>query len=538
MKNLKAKVEKHAERNVPRRIYDIQSKASKEKAEDIAASALKKIAADLKIKDDLSQLKFEQVKESMLGKHVLYQQQFQGKPISGAWVRVDIDNEGKIYNIQNDLVPEPILKKTENLQAKKAASSDPASTASQLTADEAKKLAIDAIQPSETLPEDVYETELVYYPQNNIPTLAWKIIVKTTKPDAEWKMYFDAGTGTILSKVNLLKYLDGKGKVFDPNPVVVLNDTTLSDTSQIPDSAYKEVILKDLENTGMLDGPFVNTSTTLNRVKRTDMKFLFKREDRAFKEVMAYFHIDSAQRYIQSLGFKDVLNKPIAVNIDGTTQDNSFYSKLTQSLTFGTGNIDDAEDAEIIMHEYGHAIQDNQVKGFGANGEAAAMGEGFGDYFAASFFSDKKSAKFKPTLANWDGIVNSGAEPPCLRRLDSNKKYPKDMTGKIHNDGEIWSACLWEIRSALGRSMADKLIIAHHALLSPNATFQDGANALLTTDKNLNQGRNEAIIGEVFINRGILPNPQRNNKRAGEAFEHTGKKVKRASRRALVSSAA
>src|SRR4029079_14126856 len=125
-----------------------------------------------------------------------------------------------------------------------------------------------------------------------------------------------------------------------------------------------------------------------------------------------------------SLGFTNVLNKSIPVNTDGTTDDQSFYSPVSKSLTFGTGGVDDAEDAEIILHEYGHAIQDNQVPGFGGSKESAAMGEGFGDYLAASFFSDKKSALLKPTIGNWDSVVHSGSEPPCLRRLDSNKKYP------------------------------------------------------------------------------------------------------------------
>jgi hypothetical protein len=37
------------------------------------------------------------------------------------------------------------------------------------------------------------------------------------------------------------------------------------------------------------------------------------------------------------------------------------------------GGVDDAEDADVILHEYGHAIQDNQVPGFGSSLEAGAM---------------------------------------------------------------------------------------------------------------------------------------------------------------------
>jgi len=527
MKSIKAKTEKSAAHNVPRRIYDIESKASSKDPEQIANATLKKIAPDLKIKPDLSQLKFDQVKESVLGNHVLYQQQFQGKPISGAWVRIDIDKEGKVYNILNDLLPESVLKKSENLEAKKASFKDSGTAVSQIKEADAKKLAVEAALPSQAAVEDIHETEPVYFQQNGVPVLAWKVILKATNPVAEFKIYIDAASGAVLEKNNVLKYLDGTGKVFDPNPVVVLNDTSLEDTSQIPDTAYMQITLKDLKNTGMLDGPFVNTSTTQNRVKSANSNFLFKREDNGFKEVMVYFHIDRVQRYIQSLGFNNVLNKSIAVNIAGITDDNSYYSPATKSLTFGTGGVDDAEDAEIILHEYGHAIQDNQVRGFGASDEAKAMGEGFGDYLAGSFFSDKKSAQLKPTIGNWDAVFYSAAEPPCLRRLDSNKKYPKDIQGEPHDDGEIWSACLWEIRGIIGRMMADKLIIAHHFLLAPNAGFEDAANALITADKNLNAGRNGNTLSDIFIRRGILRNPKRKNKRAGDPYEEITTRVER-----------
>jgi hypothetical protein len=300
--------------------------------------------------------------------------------------------------------------------------------------------------------------------------------------------------------------------------VVTLNDTSLRDTSSIPDVAYHEVQLRDLDGSGNLEGPFVSTKNSKNRVRRPNLDFRFKRADRAFKEVMVYFHIDRVQRYLQDLGFDNVLKKPIAVDIDGESDDNSNYSPVTKSLTFGTGGVDDAEDAEIILHEYGHAVQDDQVDGFGATAEGRAMGEGFGDYLAASFFFDRKPAVMRPTVGNWDATFYSGANPPFLRRLDSNKLYPRDIVGEPHADGEIWSACLFQIRAALGGRTADKLVVAHHFLLSPRSKFEDAAKALITTDGQLNGGRNERAIRDVFVARGILPNAQRDNKRAGVAF--------------------
>ncbi|MGA7900156.1 MAG: M36 family metallopeptidase [Nitrososphaeraceae archaeon] len=519
IKELKAKVENHPLYKVPRRIYDIDSQSSKEDPKNIAESMLKKVAPHLKIKPDLSQLKFDKVKKSILGSHVLYQQQHNGKPISGAWVRIDIDKMGRVYNIHNDLVPDNIIEKSKKIEERGRAT---IAATKELSLEDAKARALAAVGGASDSTNEVLDSELVYFPHNGIPTLAWKIIVKISKPLGEWRIYLDALDGSILDKTDQLKYQQGKGKVFDPNPVVTLNNTRLEDSSQIPLNAYAEVILQELNDTGMLDGPFVSTRTTSNRVKSNSSQFLFGREDRAFKEVMVYYHIDRIQRHIQELGFNNVLNHPIEVNIDGITDDNSFYSPATKSLTFGTGGVDDAEDAEIILHEYGHAIQDYQVPGWGQHEEGSAMGEGFGDYNAASFFAETKPQPMRPTLGNWDATSYSGAEPPYLRRLDSNKKYPKDLTHEPHDDGEIWSACLWEIRAALGRKITDTLVIAHHFLLSRTATFENAANALISADQNLNEGRNKDLIRDVFVRRGIFPNQNRKNKRVGLPFNQLG----------------
>ncbi len=49
----------------------------------------------------------------------------------------------------------------------------------------------------------------------------------------------------------------------------------------------------------------------------------------------------------------------------------------------GAGGVDDGEDAEVILHEYGHAVHDAQVPGWGDTHEGGAMGEGWGDFLAA-----------------------------------------------------------------------------------------------------------------------------------------------------------
>jgi hypothetical protein len=505
---IKAKVEMDPTYKVPRRLYEIDEPASNRDPREVAEAFLKRAADDLQINPDLSGLRFDQVKESVLGSHALFQQQHGGRPVTGAWVRVDIDPAGKVYNVQSDLIPDSVLGKAKA----------PAELAgSGISQEEAIAKALTATGSTSDSPHAIHSTEQVAYPVDGQPTPAWKVVVLGDKPLGEWKVYVDAAGGAVLGVVSLLK--EARGRIFDPHPVATLNDTTLEDTSTILEPAYTEVELVGLDGSGNLDGPFVSTVNTPARIKRDDGQFLFRRADQPFKEVMVYFHIDRVQRYLQQLGFTNVLNGPVKVNVVGRADDNSDYSPVTKALRFGTGGVDDAEDAEIILHEYGHAIQDNQVPGFGAGSECGAMGEGFGDYLAGSFFADAKPARLQPCVGSWDAVSYSGDDPPSLRRLDSNKKYPRDVHGEVHDDGEIWSACLWELRTALGGPVADKLVIAHHFLLTPSSTFQDAANALITTDQQLNNGRNVDVIRDVFVRRGILPNPKRKNRRAGFRFD-------------------
>ncbi len=165
--------------------------------------------------------------------------------------------------------------------------------------------------------------------------------------------------------------------------------------------------------------------------------------------------------------------------------------------------MDDAEDAEIIVHEYGHAIQDAIVPGYGQKTEGRAMGEGFGDYLAGTVYCRYKKADRKQKLGQWDA---KGYKPPqdCLRMLVSEKKYPADMEGEEHADGEIWSAVLWQVRKLLGARKADTVIVESQFYLSQYADFKDGAEAIIMAEKNLYGGKRTKGLTRIFKERGIL----------------------------------
>lgn len=136
------------------------------------------------------------------------------------------------------------------------------------------------------------------------------------------------------------------------------------------------------------------------------------------------------------------------------------------------------------------------------------MGEGFGDYFAASFFAAKKPARYRTSVGTWDGILNKGHTPPCLRRVDLRLTYEvfdHDASADEHVNGEIWSATLWDIWTALGRAVADRIILESHFQLDGFTTFARGARAIIDADRNLYSGRHVTRLRQIFRRRGIGP---------------------------------
>ena len=56
------------------------------------------------------------------------------------------------------------------------------------------------------------------------------------------------------------------------------------------------------------------------------------RSDPRFEALMAYYDVDRAQAYIESLGFTDVLNRQFRVRADAFPDDDSFFDPGTREF--------------------------------------------------------------------------------------------------------------------------------------------------------------------------------------------------------------
>lgn len=304
--------------------------------------------------------------------------------------------------------------------------------------------------------------------------------------------------------------------VFAPNPVqqLGLQNLTEAKDADLPEfaPAYTKVTLTDLDGSGTLTGRYVRVkSGTGAAAKSTGGAFpAYHRDVDQFEQVMGYHWVTTAQRYIQSLGFGSTLRpvnqRQIELRINQYGSDNSFFREDKANITLGKGGVDDGEDAEVIVHEYGHSVQDGQVPGFGTTLESGSIGEAFGDYLAvavSSWATGVPTRTDEACVADWDSVSYSPA-PHCLRRLDGDKHYPQDVVGEVHADGEIWSRALWDIRSALGDRKASTLIIEAQFAFAPDTTFKAAAEATVAAAQRLYGTAAATAVTRAFADRGIL----------------------------------
>jgi hypothetical protein len=91
----------------------------------------------------------------------------------------------------------------------------------------------------------------------------------------------------------------------------------------------------------------------------------------------------------------------------------------------------------------------------------------------------------------------------CLRRVDTNLRYPTDLNGEEHHDGQIWSRALWDIRNALGHTVADTIILDAQFDF-PGTTMPDLAQRTVAAAQALYGTRAANTVSRAFQARGIL----------------------------------
>lgn len=461
------------------------------------------------------ELRLVEVQESLSGSHARYQQFADGLEVVGGQVVLDLDRSGRVVAAHSRTSKRGIM----------PLRTDPPLQAAAAFARRYPGLRLERLEP-------------VALPREGELRAAWRITAAVSERE-RFHYYLDSETLETHSVVPL--FFNGTpARVFQANPVTLLNDPTLQDRDNtagaVPQSAYSQEELLDLELSGPLRGPHVSiTDLETPHPQPVDVSqpLSFDRSHPGFEEVMAYFHLDRSQRYLQSLGYtgsRQIIKRSLRVDAHGAAGGDQSYYAITSigegALFFGDGGVDDAEDPDILLHEYGHAIHEGIAPGafFGvAGGSARALGEGFGDYwaFSSGYAASQASGRDRYCIGDWDARCGDAPStmcgyPPgadCLRRVDGTKTMDQfNPQGSEHANGEIWSSALRQIFEVLvgrdgleaGRRKTDQLVLESMFGIPPSPTFRIAGERLLLADRILFSSENEEVICSAMQSRKIF----------------------------------
>jgi Zn-dependent metalloprotease len=490
---------------------------------------LEELSAPLRLSASREDLVLMQSKKISMGSFARFKQYIEGIPVRSAEVLVHIDSSGNLRHIIS------------NHQVRSASLVVPKTT--KISESQAEKIMRDAVkEPFILRTKRKLRVDKIFFPTTRGLTLAWEVVANTQKPAHDWHVFVDAEDGEVLAMEDHIMTVDGQGLAFNPNPVVTMNDNTIREGVTPEATLNGECDSVQLVNiAGPVGGNYTLTGDYCNITNLGDPNigipsegistdFNYDRTADNFEAVNVYYHIDTIQRFIQStLDIDDANNR----RIDADPHDNSinaaWYSSDTKDLHFsdsGPTQPDRGEDSDCMAHEYGHAIQDNMVPGWGdpvpatTRYESRAIGEGFGDMMAVLYNILHGNGYQRQVMEDWVFVHQDlGDGLRGLRRVDHDKLYTAFTNGfDFYGNSEIWSGALWNIFLAMGgdsaivadweepRNILMKAMIASNRLLGTAASMPEAAEALMNMHEELEDqcGRHLIPMVDEFHDRQIL----------------------------------
>lgn len=329
--------------------------------------------------------------------------------------------------------------------------------------------------------------------RNEDGKLLWREQAKRYhKPDSEWV----------------------KIHVFHPNPVVSLNRTygrELSDFRDGDSKLLRSVLQKDsillckindsiAPSTKLFS--FQNISAPFTKAPQiTAKEHLLTRSDPDFEFFNALFHLEKFADIIKNRGYQQLLSSLVVDHDAMNGADQSAFNPYHQppSLEFGKGGVDDAEDAQVVIHEMAHALAYMAAGNSAIGKERKIMEEGVCDFLAMYY-----SKKLHPARSNqvfswdghnefWDGFI-----------LNSKEKWRNSDEISIQEGRQIWSSCWNCIAENIGWENTFELALESLFYLRKEQGIEEMAAHLIHIDSSLWRGKHYRPIKNCLIERNIL----------------------------------
>lgn len=419
-------------------------------------------------------------REGAAGTTVRFKQTHQGLPVLADDIAVTIDQTDRVIFAMNGYETKISLP----------------STVPALIGNDARQIALEYLGAAGPLAFD--QTTLAVLPDGDHSRLVYQVkIVPRTGPHGDWEVLVDAQTGEIVRVLNKAVHVDGSGLTWDPDPLSsagVSYGGSYQDNSDATNAALDAeraaVTVLDITDIGggtyKLAGPYAvitDSESPFNGLfTQGSTTFNYDRSDDEFEAVLCYYHIDHTMRFIN----ETLLVSVAPIQYSGGARfdphglsgdDNSHYLSSTGEVAFGEGGVDDSEDADVVIHELGHAIHDWLT---GGNlSQVDGLSEGVGDYVAQSY--SRSLGQWTTSDAEYNWVFNwDGHNPYWAGRITNySATYPGGLVNQVHTDGQIWATCLMSIWNQIGREQLDRAVYEGLAMTNGSSSQNDAAQAVL-----------------------------------------------------------
>jgi zinc metalloprotease ZmpB len=435
--------------------------------------------------------------QSPYGKHYLFEQVFEGIKIYRSDIKVNVDLQGNITSLFNN-----------------------AFELSSLTLDEfPSELKLMEFLKKSAISISEIKYEQVYFWHNS--TLKPSFCILSLNNQLQYLETIIDNKGEIIYQRDMNSYHHAlkdslvKATVFMTDPLtkagVYYGAPYIDDNdADIPElNAQRDTVemIVDFDNdTFRLQSNYVKiTEHSFPEIPPVISKvntFYHTRSESGFEDVNVYYHINEYKKHLNSLGFSGLVNYQIHIDTHGLNgADNSVFTSFWSPprITFGEGGVDDAEDTDVVLHEYGHAIMHSATGVDPSGTERQALDEANCDIIAAShsktvnFFRWDEVYTWDGHNEFWNGRMTSG-----------NKKYPTDLQNNKYADTDIWSSAIMEVWDVLGRTVTEKLLFQSAYSYATGMTMRDAAQLYMEADATVYGASHTWEICKIFLGRGLL----------------------------------
>ena len=283
---------------------------------------------------------------------------------------------------------------------------------------------------------------------------------------------------------NYVDLNDGNGSILD--------SLTIIDSIKVQAIPGGAVLENDYLKVVDFDAPYIAPSTQ-------PTAWTGGREASEFEQVMVVYHISKMNVYLDSLGYDSLLNYAIHVDphaLNGQDQSMFNFGYTPPRLYFGEGGVDDAEDADVIIHELSHAISHAAAPNTNTGTERRTFDESLGDYFAERY--GRKIGVTSNRVFDWDG--NNTFWNGRSVAYDGVKNYNTLFFSNIYQHTDIMTSAMLEFSSASGvdPALADMVVLEACHMLMPNQTLRKIAKNFLVADSLVTGGLYQNQILNAF----------------------------------------